>query len=534
MKRSFYLLLILSALTLLTGMQSCSLFLQKRKSTITASTPGSEILYLNGGKKYKRLDTSASTIEVSNYYWLLIKNSKPGYQTSTYMIRDSAFNPKKFIDLGLALAFVVSGVMLMPAFYDRDPIENPAFLLLGSGFVNIVFGRFKHYPREIKLPPLQPVPARNNSERFLIIDELKVDLKPDSICEKTYQNLRFYSLNAVKQKTYGKKSIFYNDQFLLEDMNNMLTKTGFADNSNSQIKNTFNSVRINVAITSVTFHEVYLTQKTVTMGVRFSLHEMNSKNELYSKHFVAKSQIFLPDQVNTDEEIITSTLENALYSFLSDSAIYPFLESKEEAVSQKIDSLSEILLDDSGHPTKYNDAMNSVVTIIRGETHGSGCIVSRDGYILTTLNVTQDREEDLTVVFNNSEKKKCRIDRVNEKYDLALLKVDTSGLIPLKIRTEKTIEAGDEVFAIGTPADLHLGQTLSKGIISGKRKMNDLVYIQTDVTINIGQSGGALLNEKGELIGIINARLFNTGYEGIGFGIPTYYLYDALKIKTRN
>ncbi|KAF5051671.1 Trypsin-like peptidase domain protein [anaerobic digester metagenome] len=516
---------------LLSGLESCSLIFYNRKTTITASTPGSEIYYLNGGQKYKKLDTAANTIKVSKINWLLIKNSKPGYQTETYMIRDSAFNPKKIIDLGLSLACFVSGAMLMEVFYDYDPIENPAYFLLASGFVNLVFGHFTHYPGKIKLPELKPIPRRNGSGRFLVIDELKVNLPPDSICEREYQNLRFYSLNAARIKRFGKKSVFYNDQFLLADLNKMLAATDFTDTTNSLIQNTYNSVRINAEITSITFHTVIRTQNSITMGIRFSLHELNSKKELYSRYIKAKSQIFLPDQVNTDKEIISSTLENALFEFLSDSAIIPFLRSREDEIQARIDSLPDIVLNNENHPTDYTGAMHSVVTIQRGEIIGSGCIVSSDGYIITTKGVTNDNAEELSVIFGNAVRKKCSIIRVNEKFDLVLLKVDTTGLTPLRINTSKKIEVGDETFAVGTPEYDALNQSLSKGIISGKRKSNNVSYIQTDVSINKGCNGGALLNAKGELIGIINERLFSTEYEGIGFAIPAYYLYEALKIK---
>jgi len=267
------------------------------------------------------------------------------------------------------------------------------------------------------------------------------------------------------------------------------------------------------------------------MGIRFSLHELNSKKELYSRYIKAKSQIFLPDQVNTDEEIISSTLENALFEFLSDSAIIPFLRSREDEIQARIDSLPDIVLNNENHPTDYTGAMHSVVTIQRGEIIGSGCIVSSDGYIITTKGVTNDNAEELSVIFGNAVRKKCSIIRVNEKFDLVLLKVDTTGLTPLRINTSKKIEVGDETFAVGTPEYDALNQSLSKGIISGKRKSNNVSYIQTDVSINKGCNGGALLNAKGELIGIINERLFSTEYEGIGFAIPAYYLYEALKIK---
>jgi len=74
-----------------------------------------------------------------------------------------------------------------------------------------------------------------------------------------------------------------------------------------------------------------------------------------------------------------------------------------------------------------------------------------------------------------------------------------------------------------------LGQSMSKGIVSGKRKIMDLSAIQTDVSISPGHSGGALVNEKGELIGIIGSKVVGSGLEGLAFGIPVSYIQSSLK-----
>ena len=90
---------------------------------------------------------------------------------------------------------------------------------------------------------------------------------------------------------------------------------------------------------------------------------------------------------------------------------------------------------------------------------------------------------------------------------------------------------GDEIFAAGTPLDKSLGQTVTRGIISGYREWNGVNFIQTDVSINAGNSGGPLLNQKGEIIGITTMKAFGKGIEGIGFGIPSNVVIDMMNIK---
>jgi len=89
------------------------------------------------------------------------------------------------------------------------------------------------------------------------------------------------------------------------------------------------------------------------------------------------------------------------------------------------------------------------------------------------------------------------------------------------------------VYAIGTPSDIELGQTLSKGIISGKRLFNQKQYIQTDVSINSGNSGGALIDPQGNLLGIISAKIVGVGIEGLGFAIPIKYINESLVVFTK-
>ena len=92
------------------------------------------------------------------------------------------------------------------------------------------------------------------------------------------------------------------------------------------------------------------------------------------------------------------------------------------------------------------------------------------------------------------------------------------------------IGIGTDVFTIGTPKDINLGQSVTKGIISGKRNVDGRNYYQSDASTNFGNSGGALINKDGELIGIINAKLTGKNVEGVSFAIPVYYLEEALKL----
>ncbi len=154
---------------------------------------------------------------------------------------------------------------------------------------------------------------------------------------------------------------------------------------------------------------------------------------------------------------------------------------------------------------------------------GSGVIVSEDGYIVTNAHVIEKADE-ITVSFNDGRKSRATVVGTDPDSDLAVIKVEMTGLTPLGFR-ENPIRVGDLALAIGNP--FGVGQTVTQGIISatgrtglGVNKFED--FIQTDAAINPGNSGGALVDASGELVGI-NTVIFSRsgGSMGIGFAIPT-------------
>lgn len=157
------------------------------------------------------------------------------------------------------------------------------------------------------------------------------------------------------------------------------------------------------------------------------------------------------------------------------------------------------------------------------EAAGSGVIISQDGYIVTNNHVVRDANE-ITVKLNDNREFAGRIIGLDETTDLALIKVDAKGLPAIKIGNSDDLKLGQWVLAVGNP--FNLTSTVTAGIVSAKARSlgaNSIEsFIQTDAAINAGNSGGALVNDKGELVGI-NAMLYSqTGsYSGYGFAIPT-------------
>lgn len=160
---------------------------------------------------------------------------------------------------------------------------------------------------------------------------------------------------------------------------------------------------------------------------------------------------------------------------------------------------------------------------------GSGVIVSADGYIVTNNHVVANSEK-LEVLLNDNSTYDARIIGTDEATDLALIKIDAKGLSPITFGDSEAVKIGEWVLAVGNPFGFN--STVTAGIVSAKARslgtnsasgnIGIESFIQTDAALNPGNSGGALVNLKGELIGINSAIYSNTGsYSGFSFAIPT-------------
>ena len=198
--------------------------------------------------------------------------------------------------------------------------------------------------------------------------------------------------------------------------------------------------------------------------------------------------------------------------------------SKVETVEVESDPFSDFFGDFFGSPGRGNGGKQKrQVQTPKREATGSGVIISADGYIVTNNHVVEGADQ-LTVTLNDNREFSARIIGTDKSTDLALIKIDGKNLPTLPVGDSDKLKVGEWVLAVGNP--FNLNSTVTAGIVSAKARSlggNPIEsFIQTDAAINQGNSGGALVNTQGELVGI-NAMLYSqTGsYSGYGFAIPT-------------
>ncbi|WP_109078692.1 outer membrane-stress sensor serine endopeptidase DegS [Aggregatibacter kilianii] len=183
----------------------------------------------------------------------------------------------------------------------------------------------------------------------------------------------------------------------------------------------------------------------------------------------------------------------------------------------------------------YNQAFTSSTAQLQVNNLGSGVIMSKDGYILTNKHVIQNADQ-IVVALQNGQIFEASLIGSDGLTDLAVLKIRADNLSTIPQNPNRPVHVGDVALAIGNP--YNLGQSVSQGIISavGRSAVGEALgrqnFIQTDASINRGNSGGALINSAGELVGISTLSIGKTSNEiaeGLNFAIPIDLANDVMK-----
>lgn len=175
-----------------------------------------------------------------------------------------------------------------------------------------------------------------------------------------------------------------------------------------------------------------------------------------------------------------------------------------------------------------------------GSGSGSGVIVSSEGYIVTNNHVIEDAAE-IEVILNDNSKYTATVIGTDPSTDIAVLKIDATNLKPISLGNSDELHIGEWVLAVGNP--FNLTSTVTAGIVSAKARNINLLsdrskttavpiesFIQTDAAVNPGNSGGALVNTKGELVGINTAIASQTGsYSGYSFAVPVNLVNKVMR-----
>lgn len=245
------------------------------------------------------------------------------------------------------------------------------------------------------------------------------------------------------------------------------------------------------------------------------------------------------DSENQTEQQPVSQVEQVQQPQVQRAAFMPTQGTPDfvDAAERSVDAVVHIMTKVVRQSNTYEDFFGALLGQIYGYpgqtrnntmvAYGSGVVLTPDGYIVTNNHVVEGADE-VEVTFNNKVKKTATIIGTDPTTDLALIKVEASDLAYLTFGDSDNVRIGEWVLAVGNP--FNLTSTVTAGIVSAKARNLSILgegtsvesFIQTDAAVNPGNSGGALVNTKGELVGINAAIASHTGsYEGYSFAIPS-------------
>jgi S1-C subfamily serine protease len=199
----------------------------------------------------------------------------------------------------------------------------------------------------------------------------------------------------------------------------------------------------------------------------------------------------------------------------------------ETQLGQLTQQLSDLAVESESFSAVISEVIDSVVSVMTNLGQGSGAIISPDGLVVTNYHVIQGARRASVMTYDGTIYGVTLVG-YSVSNDIAVLQVNANETFQeFDFGNSDTLKAGQKVVALGNPAGLSF--TATEGIISSPSRLADdgLYYIQTDVTLNPGNSGGPLINSRGELIGIVDWKV--AGYEELGFAIPSNRAEDVIE-----
>lgn len=509
--KSFSLFIALSIL-----LSSCATTLNSKYQKVSITKSSNANIKINGdspnlknGKYLLKRDLTSKQITIE----------REGYKNEHIVVVPYKKSPL------YALSWVPFGILIMPPLldigiktYDHD---------------KIISARNK----------TAPIPSKPYGSKNISIKNVGLDLGDNTINFRSFGSYRSFIRKESKTKTEETQISNANEKIKLENtifaepLQSLLKKHGYVDTTKRVLKNSFiNNVYLSSTIKDITLHTVGSSFMYVDLRVSWELFNYYDESIYKQLAGLTSGQFKISgyDFQTPFKLAVKDAMEIGVIEFLNNSEIQRILKEKElEDKEKSFDAIT--IQNGSKYVTTLGGAIKSSVTISSDLGHGSGFIISDNGYIITNYHVVSNNStSNSKVILNDGSEFKFKLVRSSKIHDLALIKIEADGLIPFKLSDDYNIEIAKDVYAVGTPNAQDLSQTISKGIISGERKtdMNSKL-IQTDASINAGNSGGAIVDTNGVVLGVVSSKLSGFGIEGVAFGIPAYEIFDRLKIEIK-
>jgi S1-C subfamily serine protease len=452
--------------------------------------------------------------------------------------------------------------------YQLLQIPNPLWgVLLGFFWDGSICVKCMSYGTEQNFTESYKLPKKNEADKYIYITNISIDLKnkdndwryistyySNPLLDKLNEKELRYDNDIVKEEARAakkkkketlneEKSFSLNDTRFTENVYNTLRKSGYMDTVNTFFTDFNNSVFLEGKITRLTHFEVYGKKE----------HNSFIKCKLYMTWYLKNKYLEIMDSIKTvnysgeftfksDQSYIRKAdeVKKLVYPDAVDIAFLQLQETEKFKALLKKESnysLNEPVLSLKSPKNLIADKadVSSASVIVKTPLgHGSGFAVTEDGYLITNYHVISNKKkgpyDDIKIILGNGEEVKAKVVRANKVRDIALLKVEKTFEKVFKVSSTKSFKNLQDVFTMGAPKSIELGQTISMGIISNERNTNNNNLLQLNMAVNSGNSGGPLFDGGGNLHGVIVSKAVGSNTEGISFAIPGYKIEEYLNI----
>ncbi|MEO6903807.1 MAG: serine protease [Bacteroidia bacterium] len=450
------------------------------------------------------------------------------------------------------------------AYWCLQPLN---FLNFGYGFLldplsykNASFEKVTDIPIEDKIVIRKP------ADKYIHISNISIDIKnKDKDISTAYVNWQPDMVDAIKKadkkkndkaakedmmafkknqkKKKGVKLVEEDDKIKAEDIiftenvYKTLKTSGFIDTINKIFSDNNNTLVLEGKIKKIRFYEV---QGKMGFGnynkVKLDMvwYVKNTYDEkLDSIEMQQLSGDFINDNAkdNGTKKMFGDAIDIAYLNLHKNTHLTKYLkQSTNFSITDNLLSLNPPV----GIITDKSDAAEASVIVKNADGHGSGFAISQDGYIITNYHVIAgkiiNKPSKIKVITSSGEELEATVVRTNPFRDLALLKVEKKFNKAFVIKNVKSFKALQDVFTIGAPKSVELGQSVTAGLLSNERKANNNHLLQLSMSVNGGNSGGPLFDKEGSLIGVVTSKLIGANTEGVAFAVPSYLIPEYLNI----
>ncbi|MES2778295.1 MAG: trypsin-like peptidase domain-containing protein, partial [Bacteroidota bacterium] len=425
--------------------------------------------------------------------------------------------------------------------------------------------KFHLFPKQNKMEAVNKLTYRKSDEKYIDLDAVKIKVSSKE------KDLKYYSIYAsqedffkeakkaederekadkkqadkdakkkvkVKGKLNAEESkLDYDDSKFSESILKTLKQTNFIDTVNKVFSDNNNTLKLEGIIRKASlFYSVTSLGSYKKVKVNITWNIKNSYNEIVdSINFWSWSGDFIAYNSDESYKMYADAVDISYFELLKNKQFQQYL--KMDTVFAITEPILKIKLAQVN--VKEIDHATTATVIIKRKDggHGSGFAISNDGYILTNYHViagkNASKQSDISVIMSDGEEVSVSVVRYNKMRDIALLKVEKGFETPFILSNTKSYKKLMEVYTVGTPKSIELGQSVSIGLLSNERKANNNSLLQLSMSINPGNSGGPLFDKAGNLHGIVTSKLVGYATEGVGFAIPAYLAMEYLNLEVK-